>query len=46
MSKRKLPIKLKFTSSCAIDAGIKPGKKWTLAQRKKVESCVAKKLRR
>lgn len=45
MAKRKINIKMKLTSSCAKDAGIKPGKTWTPQQRKKVSLCVAKKLR-
>lgn len=43
--KRKLPLKLKFTGQCAQMAGIKPGKKWSPTDRKKVETCVLKKLR-
>lgn len=45
MAKKKLPLKLKLTSSCAVDAGIKPGKKWTSSQRKRVSACVDRKLR-
>lgn len=45
MAKRTLPLKLKLTSSCAKDAGIKPGKAWTPTQRKKVKGCVERKLR-
>jgi hypothetical protein len=45
MAKRALPLKLRLTSSCARDAGIKPGKPWTPSQRKKVSLCVSKKLR-
>ena len=45
MAKKTLPLKLKLTSSCARDVGIKPGKVWTPSQRKKVQSCVARKLR-
>lgn len=44
MAKRTLPLKLRLTSTCARDAGIKPGKPWTLGQRKKVSACVARKL--
>ncbi len=43
--KRKLPIKLKLTASCARSAGIKPFKKWTSSQKKAVSSCVAKRMR-
>lgn len=43
--KRKLPLKLKLTSQCAQMAGIKPGKKWSMGDRKKVEACVIKKTR-
>ena len=43
--KRKLPIKLKFTGECARMAGIKPGKSWSMGDRKKVEACVIKKMR-
>lgn len=45
MAKKTIPLKLKLTSSCARVVGIKPGKKWTEIQRKKVQNCVAKKLR-
>jgi len=43
MAKRTLPLKLRLTSSCARDVGIKPGKPRTPQQRKKVASCVARK---
>lgn len=43
--KRKLPIKLKYTGECARAEGIKPGKTWTMSQRKKVSTCVLRKLR-
>lgn len=45
MAKRTLPLKLRLTSSCARDVGIKPGKPWTPTQRKKVSLCVARKTR-
>jgi hypothetical protein len=45
MAKRTLPLKLRLTSSCARDVGIKPGKPWTPQQRKKVSLCVARKTR-
>jgi hypothetical protein len=45
MAKKTIHIKMKLTSSCARDAGIKPGKPWTPTQRKKVSLCVARKLR-
>jgi hypothetical protein len=45
MAKKTLPLKLRLTSSCARDAGIKPGKPWTPVQRKKVSLCVSRKLR-
>ncbi len=45
MAKRTLPLKLRLTSSCARDVGIKPGKPWTPQQRKKVATCVARKTR-
>lgn len=45
MAKRSLPIKLKVTSSCAREVGIKPGKAWTPTQRKKVMGCVNRKMR-
>lgn len=38
-------IRFKTQSSCARDAGIKPGKPWTATQRKKVSLCVARKTR-
>lgn len=43
--KKKLPLKFKFTGECARMAGIKPGKKWTMGDRKKVDACVVKKMR-
>jgi len=46
MAKKKLPLKLQLSSSCARDVGIKPGKPWTPTQRKKVATCVERKLRR
>lgn len=38
-------LRFKTQSSCARDAGIKPGKSWTPQQRKKVSLCVQRKLR-
>lgn len=38
-------VRGKLLFSCARDAGIKPGKPWTPAQRKKVSLCVARKTR-
>lgn len=43
--KRTLPLALKFNGECARAEGIKPGKKWSDAQRSKVKSCVLKKMR-
>lgn len=45
MAKRTINIKMKLNSSCAREVGIKPGKPWTLGQRKKVSACVARKMR-
>lgn len=43
--KRKLPNALKITRQCALEVGIKPFKKWTKAQKKKVAACRARKSR-
>jgi hypothetical protein len=43
--KRKLPLKLKLTGQCVQMAGIKPGKKWSATDRKKVDACVLRKMR-
>jgi len=47
MAKKLTTVQIRFKtqSSCARDAGIKPGKTWTPQQRKKVSLCVARKLR-
>jgi hypothetical protein len=45
-SKRKLPPALKVSRQCAVDVGIKPFKKWSKSDRKKVAACVAKKTRK
>jgi hypothetical protein len=44
MAKGKLPLALKLSRSCALDAGIKPFKKWTRAQKKRVSACVKRKM--
>lgn len=44
--KKTLPAALRATRACALEAGIKPFKKWTPSQKKKVRSCVDKRLRR
>lgn len=44
--KRKLPKALKAMRECAVEVGIKPFKKWTAAEHRKVEACKLKKLRR
>ncbi len=46
MAKRKLPQALKLSRECAQEAGIKPFKKWSKADHKKVDACKAKKLAR
>ncbi len=46
MAKKTVQIaRFKVMTSCARDAGIKPGKKWSKNDRAKVESCIAKKTR-
>jgi hypothetical protein len=47
MAKKLTAVQIRFKtqSSCARDAGIKPGKSWTPQQRKRVSLCVARKLR-
>jgi hypothetical protein len=45
MSRKEVQLKFKVMTSCARDVGIKPGKKWSSSQRKKVDACVAKKVR-
>lgn len=44
--KRKLPTALKYTRECAKEIGIKPFKKWTAEQKRKVAKCAEKKLAR
>jgi len=43
--KKSLAVKFKLTGQCARDVGIKPFKKWSAADRKKVGACVLKKMR-
>lgn len=45
MGQKEVRLKFKVMTSCARDVGIKPGKKWSSSQRKKVDACVAKKTR-
>lgn len=43
--KRKLNTALKHTRECAKAIGIKPFKKWSASQKKRVKACVLKKTR-
>jgi hypothetical protein len=44
--KRKLPKALQISRQCAVEVGIKPFKKWSAADHRKVDACVLKKTRK
>lgn len=43
---RKLPLALKLTRECALQAGVRPFRKWSAKQKRDVRACVNSKMRR